>query len=236
VGEGRDTVTINGKVRNLVGYLEDFMFTRDRVQAPITALSGGERNRLLLARLLAHPANLLVMDEPTNDLDIDTLEILEDLLLDYAGTLVLVSHDRAFSNNLVTSTLALDGSGWVSETVGGYDDWQRQNQAARPEPKPRKVAPPLNAAPPPTDPTRKIGYKEQRAIEALKRELAEMPQRIETLESEEHTLSAAMATPAFYQQDGAEIARAVNRLKELQDELSRAYQRWEELEQLQGQQ
>ncbi len=144
VGEGRDTISINGKTRNLVGYLEDFLFTRERVHAPISALSGGERNRLLLARLLARPANLLVLDEPTNDLDIETLEILEDLLLEYTGTLLLVSHDRAFLNNLVTSTLAMDGAGGVSETVGGYDDWLRQSLTAAQEPpepaKPRKPA------------------------------------------------------------------------------------------------
>jgi ABC transport system ATP-binding/permease protein len=236
VGQGSDTVTINGRTRNLIGYLEDFLFTRDRVQAPISALSGGERNRLLLARLFARPANLLVMDEPTNDLDIETLEILEDLLLDYPGTLLLVSHDRAFLNNIVTSTLVLDGSGQVSEIVGGYDDWQRQNDAAnsaRPEQKPRKLATPQNTAPTSPEPARKLTYKEQRALEAQKRELAELPQRIETLEAEVHNLSAAMAAPAFYQQDSAEITRAANRLNELQNELTRAYQRWEELENLQ---
>jgi ABC transport system ATP-binding/permease protein len=130
VGQGRDTVTINGRTRNLMGYLEDFLFTRDRVRAPITALSGGERNRLLLARLFAMPANLIILDEPTNDLDIETLEILEDLLLDYEGTLLLVSHDRAFLNNIVTSTLILDGSGDVKEFIGGYEDWQKQLDAA----------------------------------------------------------------------------------------------------------
>ena len=132
VGQGGDTITINGKTRNLVGYLEDFLFTPDRVRAPISVLSGGERNRLLLARLFARPANLLVMDEPTNDLDIETLELLEDLLLDFRGTLLLVSHDRAFLNNLVTSTLVLNAEGslpgQVREYVGGYDDWLRQSQ------------------------------------------------------------------------------------------------------------
>ena len=232
VGQGRDTVTINGRTRNLVGYLEDFLFTRERVHAPISALSGGERNRLLLARLFARPANLLVMDEPTNDLDLETLEILEDLLLDYDGTLLLVSHDRAFLNNIVTSTLALDGSGQVIETVGGYDDWQRQNEAliaAKTDPKPRKSA---VETPPATEPARKSGYKEKRALESQKRELAELPQRIESLEAEIHALTTAMATPTFYQQDSAEIAQAVDRLKGLQDELAQAYQRWEELEQL----
>ena len=235
VGQGRDTITINGKPRNLIGYLEDFLFTRDRVHAPISALSGGERNRLLLARLFARPANLLVLDEPTNDLDIETLEMLEDLLLDYTGTLLLVSHDRAFLNNLVTSTLVLDGQGGVSEYVGGYDDWQRQSQADAPEPpepaKPRKPAsvPSKNEAP---LPARKLTYKEQRALEAQKRELAELPHRIETLEAEQHRLTGLMADPAFYQQDSAEITRSANRLKELEEELRQAYPRWEELEEV----
>ncbi len=227
VGQGSDTITINGRPRNLIGYLEDFLFTRDQVQAPISALSGGERNRLLLARLFARPANLLVLDEPTNDLDIETLEILEDMLLDYTGTLLLVSHDRAFLNNLVTSTLVLDGYGQVSATVGGYDDWQRQNPTAivAISRKPNAAAPP-----PVPESARKLSYKEQRALAAQQRELAELPQRIETLEAEIHALSAAMAAPAFYQQDSAEIARAANRLNALHDELAGAYQRWEELE------
>jgi ATP-binding cassette subfamily F protein uup len=228
VGQGRDSVTINGRTRNLVGYLEDFLFSKERAQAPISALSGGERNRLMLARLFARPANLLVMDEPTNDLDLETLDILEDLLLDYEGTLLLVSHDRAFLNNIVTSTLAVDGTGRVIETVGGYDDWQNQNETAilaKPEEKPRKSAPQESV-----DAPKKTGYKEKREREAQKRELAELPQRIETLETEIHTRTALMATPSFYQQDSAEITRAVDKLKELQDELAQAYTRWEELE------
>ena len=233
VGEGRDTITINGKPRNLVGYLEDFLFTRERVHAPISALSGGERNRLLLARLLAHPANLLVLDEPTNDLDIDTLEILEDLLLEYTGTLLLVSHDRAFLNNLVTSVLVLDGQGGVSEIVGGYDDWLRQSLAQVPETpeavKPRKQiqGPAKNEAAPAL---RKPTYKEQRALEAQQRELAELPHLIEALETEQHQLTARMADPVFYQQVSAEITGSAARLKELEEELGRAYARWEELE------
>jgi ATP-binding cassette subfamily F protein uup len=233
VGQGRDAVTVNGRTRNLVGYLEDFLFTRDRVQAPISALSGGERNRLLLARLFAQPANLLVMDEPTNDLDIETLEILEDLLLDYEGTLLLVSHDRAFLNNIVTSTLALDGSGQVIETVGGYDDWLGQNESAKPESKPRRpVTGQGNDSRPSSEPSKKLSYKEQRALESQKRELAELPKRIEKLETDIHALTAEMATPVFYQQDSAEITRGVNQLKEMQDELAQAYHRWEELEKL----
>jgi len=235
VGEGRDTISINGKPRALVGYLEDFLFTRERVHAPISALSGGERNRLLLARLLAHPANLLVLDEPTNDLDIETLEILEDLLLEYSGTLLLVSHDRAFLNNLVTSTLALDGLGGVTETVGGYDDWQRQNMAESSEiPESVKGRPSTTGRtknePQSASNAGKLSYKEQRQLEALKRELIELPGRIESLEAEQHALTARMAEASFYQQDSAEIARSANRLKELEDELAQAFARWEELE------
>ncbi len=236
VGQGRDTITINGKDRNLIGYLEDFLFTKDRVKAPISALSGGERNRLLLARLFTRPANVLVLDEPTNDLDIETLEILEGLLLDYTGTLLLVSHDRAFLNNLVTSTLALDGAGNARETVGGYDDWQAQAEAENASLAVEK-AKKLPAAPvPESDPAapRKLTYKEQRALEAQKRELAELPARIEALETEQHQLTLAMADPGFYQQDSVAIAHAANRIKELDEELAGAYARWQELEGMEG--
>jgi len=231
VGQGRDNVTINGKVRNLNAYLEDFLFSKDRVNAPISALSGGERNRLLLARLFARPANLLVLDEPTNDLDVETLEILEDMLLDYDGTLLLVSHDRAFLNNIVTSTLAMDGTGQVIETVGGYDEWQKQNESAKPESKPRKVVVSAEQTAQESA-SKKLSYKEQRALEAQQKELAELPQRIEKLEADIHSLTAEMASPVFYQQDSAEITRVVERLKSMQDELAQAYHRWEELEKL----
>ena len=237
VGQGGDTVTINGKTRSLIGYLEGFLFTRDRVHAPIGVLSGGERNRLLLARLFARPANLLVLDEPTNDLDIETLELLEDLLLEYKGTLLLVSHDRTVLNNLVTSTLVLNGSGVVNEYVGGYDDWHAQYQAGlaakseetnrRPAPAARPIPAEAMAGAP-----RKLSYKEQREREEQKRELGALPERIEQLEAEQHQLSTAMASPDFYQQDSAEIAQAVERLKDIEAELAGAFQRWEELEKL----
>ena len=237
VGQGRDTVTINGRTRNLMGYLEDFLFTRERVNAPISALSGGERNRLLLARLFARSANLLVLDEPTNDLDVETLEILEELLLEYDGTLLLVSHDRAFLNNIVTSTLAMDGNGKVTETVGGYDEWKRQadsrDQSASDLAKPASTPQP-ESAPKDSSAPRKLTYKEQRALEAQKQELAELPQRIESLEAEVHALSAAMADASFYQQESAKITSTVDKLNQLHDELASAYQRWEELEKLQG--
>jgi ATP-binding cassette subfamily F protein uup len=225
VGQGRDAITINGRTRNLMGYLEDFLFTRERARAPISALSGGERNRLLLARLFTQPANLLILDEPTNDLDLETLEVLEDLLLDYEGTLLLVSHDRAFLNNIVTSTLILDGSGEVNEYVGGYDDWRKQIE--RSPASPTKLKPdPAPRAESKTDSkpaARKLSYKE-------KRELEELPKQIEMLEAEQHQLTLNLEDPAFYQQEGAVITQAVNRLQELHDELSRLYHRWGELE------
>lgn len=223
VGQGRDTITINGHARNLMGYLEDFLFTRERVKAPISALSGGERNRLLLARLFAQPANLLILDEPTNDLDIETLEVLEDLLLDYDGTLLLVSHDRAFLNNLVTSTLILGGDGEVKEYVGGYDDWQKQIESTT-----SKMLKPASStqADSKVDAKsikRKLSYNE-------KRELEELPKRIEVLEAEQSQLTVKMEAPAFYQQEGDKITQAVKRLEEIQAELSQAYLRWGELD------
>ncbi|NOT05387.1 MAG: ATP-binding cassette domain-containing protein [Anaerolineales bacterium] len=236
VGQGRDTVTINGRTRNLMGYLEDFLFTRERVNAPISALSGGERNRLLLARLFARSANLLVLDEPTNDLDVETLEILEELLLEYDGTLLLVSHDRAFLNNIVTSTIAMDGNGRVTETVGGYDEWKKQadllDKSASDSPKPA-VTSQTESAPKDSSAPRKLTYKEQRALEAQKQELAELPQRIESLEAEVHALTALMADASFYQQDSAKITSTVDKLNQLHDELAQTYHRWEELEKLQ---
>jgi ABC transport system ATP-binding/permease protein len=235
VGQGRDTILINGKPRNLVGYLEDFLFTRDRVQAPISALSGGERNRLLLARLFAHPTNLLVMDEPTNDLDIETLELLEDLLLDYAGTLLLVSHDREFLNNLATSTIVLDGKGHAREYIGGYDDWLRQSRTEVElalKPNDSKQTQIVKKVSEKTDSgtQHKLTYKEKRAFEAQKQELLDLPQKIEALEMEQLEISQTMANPDFYQGNAAEIARTASRLHALEDELTRAYQRWQELE------
>jgi ABC transport system ATP-binding/permease protein len=225
VGQGRDVITINGRARNLMGYLEDFLFTRERARAPISALSGGERNRLLLARLFTQPANLLILDEPTNDLDIETLEVLEDLLLDYEGTLLLVSHDRAFLNNIVTSTFVLDDEGNVTEYIGGYDDWHKlivdshpASDSPKPASTPQTISPADNKSAP-----RKLSYNEKRELEAL-------PKQIETLEAEQHELTRKMETPEFYQQDGTIITQAVNRLQELHDELSRLFQRWGELE------
>ena len=225
VGQGRDTITINGRSRNLMGYLEEFLFTRERVHAPISALSGGERNRLLLARLFTQPAYLLILDEPTNDLDIETLEVLEDLLLEYDGTLLLVSHDRAFLNNIVTSTYILDDSGNVTEYIGGYDDWHKLILDSRPASdvsKPASTKQTSSNTDAKSAP-RKLSYNE-------KRELEELPKKIEALESEQHELNIKMESPEFYTQDGAIITQAVDRLQEINDELSRLYHRWGELE------
>ena len=216
VSQGMDVVKINGRERNIISYLEGFLFSRDRIHAPISALSGGERNRLLLARLLARPANLLVLDEPTNDLDIETLEILEDMLLAYSGTLILVTHDRSFLNNLVTGTLILSGDGQVHKFIGDYDDWRRESE----QKKPKKVSPPK---PKKKKPPKKLSYKEQR-------ELDEIPAKIEALESEQAQLNESLSDPAFYQNNNAKVSQAVKRLKIIEGELLEIYARWEELE------
>ena len=227
VAEGRESVEINGKHKHVIGYLQDFLFTPERARAPITRLSGGERNRLLLARLFAQPSNLLVMDEPTNDLDVETLELLEDLLSDYPGTLLLVSHDRDFLDNVVTSTLVMEGDGRVSEYVGGYSDWLRQRrevampvQATSRSAVPEAVA---AAAAAPAPAKRKLGYKETRELEQL-------PARIEALESRVEELAQAMNDPAFYQ-CGPDAINAHNAsLAATQAELDAAYARWTELD------
>jgi ABC transport system ATP-binding/permease protein len=208
----------------VIGYLEDFLFTSEQAAAPVKYLSGGEHNRLLLARLFAKPSNLLVMDEPTNDLDIETLELLEELLLDYSGTLLLVSHDREFVNNVVTSTLVLEGDGRVKEYAGGYDDWlaQRKPPAAEPAQVQDEPPKPKRERPKPEGP-RRLTYMEQR-------ELASLPGKIEVLESQQRELHAAMADPAFYQQPPAAIVEATARLKTLDGELAVLYERWEELD------
>ncbi|MBI9047299.1 MAG: ATP-binding cassette domain-containing protein [Anaerolineaceae bacterium] len=229
VGQGRDTIMINGHARNLIGYLADFLFPSDLVHAPILSLSGGERNRLLLARLFAQPANLLVLDEPTNDLDIETLELLENLLLEYQGTLLMVSHDRAFLNHLVTSTMALDGSGLVREYVGGYDDWlrQRKSDPSLIQNKSANDKPVINSL---STKPKKLSYKEQRALESRKQELLDLPGVIEALEAEQNHIIERMADPDFYQQEENQIAGTAARLKELEEQLFQAYQRWEELD------
>jgi len=233
VGEGNDTVVVNGKSRHIVGYLGDFLFSRERAQTLVRFLSGGERNRLLLARLFTRPANVLVLDEPTNDLDAETLELLEQLLVDYEGTLLVVSHDREFLNNVVTSTLVLDGHGQVWEYAGGYDDWLRQSQPAQAAPTPaedRRGRRGDESVEPPRGPDsgstrgRRLTFKEQKELEGL-------PARIERLEGEQADWHTKMAQPSFYQQPPQTLTEASQRLKELEAELQQAYSRWEELEQ-----
>lgn len=218
-----DKVIVGGKVRHVIGYLQDFLFTPEQARAPITRLSGGERNRLLLAKLFTRPANLLVLDEPTNDLDIETLELLEAMLVEFPGTVLIVSHDRAFLNHVVTSVLAFEGGGRVSEYVGGYDDWMRQRpqdgaasgpeKGKHPKPRPRKEGP------------RKLTFKEQRELELL-------PDHIEGLEAERRDLFATMADPELYRSAGTEVTRLQSRLHALEEEIEAAMARWEELEEV----
>jgi ATP-binding cassette subfamily F protein uup len=183
VGEGRDTVTIGGSERHVVGYLRDFLFTPEQIQGPITRLSGGERRRLQLAKVLSRPSNLLVLDEPTNDLDLETLELLEDLLVEFQGTLLVVSHDRAFLDNVVSSTLVHEGDGRWSEYVGGYTDWLRQRMPLLRPPAPERSRPhrPLGTPKP-----RRLGFKEKRELETL-------PAAIERLEARKHEVFAFMS-------------------------------------------
>ncbi|NTV44036.1 MAG: ATP-binding cassette domain-containing protein, partial [Syntrophobacteraceae bacterium] len=217
VADGNDTILFNGKPRHIIGYLQDFLFSPDRARSPVRVLSGGERNRLLLARLFAKAFNVLVLDEPTNDLDVETLELLEEVLLHYRGTLLLVSHDRAFLNNVVTSTLAIEPGGRVTEYIGGYDDWLHQRKKA-PSQKIEKSPDQRESVHPQRRQT--LSFKERR-------ELEDLPHRIEALEAEQKSLYEAMSKPAFYQQSGSEITCAGVRLKSLERELEEAYLRWE---------
>jgi len=227
VADGSDKVVLDGKPRHVISYLQDFLFTPDRCRQPVHALSGGERNRLLLARLFARPSNLLVLDEPTNDLDVETLELLEERLMAYQGTILLVSHDREFLDNVVGSTLVFEGGGRISEYVGGYSDWERQALQRESVAQPSKSAP---AAPPAVTPRKapaKLSYKDQR-------ELDQLPERIESLEAELAALQARLADPGLYREDGAKVAAARVALASVEGALAAAYARWDELEALRG--
>ncbi|MEA3332780.1 MAG: ATP-binding cassette domain-containing protein [Pseudomonadota bacterium] len=225
LGDGNDTIEINGRQRHLIGYLKDFLFTPDRARSPVKILSGGERNRLLLARLFARPANVMVLDEPTNDLDIETLELLEDLLADYKGTLLLVSHDREFINNVVTGTLVFSENGEVLEYAGGYDDWLMQRQVADPSPiiEQKNGSKNSKKEKPRLQKPRKLTFKERV-------ELDKLPVALELLEKEQQDLYDAMADPNFYQGDSNAVPQAKKRLSEIESELKTLYVRWEELE------
>ena len=217
---GSDTITINGRSRHVMSYLQDFLFPPARVRSPVKSLSGGERNRLLLARLFIQPANLLVLDEPTNDLDVETLELLEELLCNYDGTLILVSHDRTFLDNVVTSTLAFEGEGVINEYVGGYEDWLRQSRSSTAKPEVKADAKEVKKEK--TKDKVKLSYKVQRELDSL-------PQTIETLENEQEDIQKQVSDADFYTQDKTDVDKVLARLSELENELETAYQRWEEL-------
>jgi len=239
VAQGRDRVTIGGKDRHVISYLQDFLFTPERARQPVKALSGGESNRLLLAKLFTQPANVLVLDEPTNDLDVETLELLEELLLDFPGTLLLVSHDREFMDNVVTDVLAFEGDGRVKAYVGGYSDWIRQGGKLPPAPwvfdTARRTAGPASAAVPSTEaaapetparPARrpaKLSYKLQRELDAL-------PATIEALEADIADFEAKVGDPGFYQQEATAVTATLEAMTAKQAELDAAMERWMELE------
>ena len=230
VSEGREFIEINGSRKHALGYLQDFLFSPERARAPITKLSGGERNRLLLAKLFARPANVLVMDEPTNDLDVETLELLEEMLGEYPGTLILVSHDRDFLDNVVTSSLVMEGHGRVGEYVGGYSDWLRQRPAAATSTPAAKLTPQVAPTPAPASTSapaaatrRKLGFKEQRELEQL-------PALIETLEAQVAEATARIASPELYREGSERVLAANQELSGLQARLDAAYARWNELD------
>lgn len=230
IAEGKNMLLINGVQRHVIGYLKDFLFSPERARSPVRILSGGERNRLLLARLFTKPSNVLVMDEPTNDLDMETLEVLEERLLEYSGTILLVSHDRAFLNNVVTSTLVFEDNGVVTEYAGGYDDWINQ----RPGQNDKKNSDKRNTIRKKAskkrlkkkeDRPRKLTFKEGGELERL-------PGRIEELEQERNRIYEQMSSPVFYRGDSGKISQTQARLEELEGELDETYDRWEELESL----
>ena len=226
VTDGSDSITVNGQRKHVIGYLQDFLFTPARARQPVKSLSGGERNRLLLARLFTKPANVLVMDEPTNDLDVETLELLEELLLNFSGTLLLVSHDREFLDNAVTSTLVFEGGGRVNQYVGGYQDWlaQRQETGTQEVQKnPAKKPEPGLSPRPKQQQKQKLSYKDQR-------ELGLLPQKIERQETELAEIQDNLGDPGLYKSDPQAVADLTRRMAELEQQLAMDYARWEELE------
>jgi ABC transport system ATP-binding/permease protein len=222
-GEGNDFIIQNGQSRHLISYLQDFLFSPEKSRTPVKVLSGGEKNRLMLAKLFTRPANLLVLDEPTNDLDIETLELLEELLFEYQGTLLLVSHDRTFLNNVVTSTLAFEEQGQVIQYAGGYDDWLIQRAQSTEDPRTKKKDREKKVEKSQTRGVQKLGYKE-------KRELEELPQLINDLESERQVLYEDFSDPLFYKKGKEEMERIKTKLGQVEQAIEAAYLRWEELE------
>ncbi len=227
VADGSDMININGKDRHVISYLRDFLFAPDRVRQPVKALSGGERNRLLMARLFSRPSNMLVLDEPTNDLDSDTLDLLEERLTEYPGTVLLISHDRAFLDHVVTSTIVFEGPGEVNEYVGGYEDWIRQTRLLRAEPQKNKKLAPVKSSKSAGEikgkNTKKLSHSERQ-------ELSKLPARLEKLEEQQKLLHVQMAQTGFYQQDHAEINHVQQLLASVDAELESVFLHWEELE------
>jgi len=224
IANGNSTVFVNGFSKNVISYLQDFLFEPSRARTPAGVLSGGERNRLLLARLFTKPCNVLVMDEPTNDLDAETLDLLEDLLVEYNGTLLLVSHDREFLDNVVTSTFVFEGNGVIGDYVGGYQDWLRQKSLPKPAVSTTKEIKEVKAEKKPST-SRKLTNKEQKELESL-------PASIEALEKEQASIAAQLADPAFYQKEPALFNKAREKLEQIEQDHARAFSRWEELEAL----
>ncbi|NNE07961.1 MAG: ATP-binding cassette domain-containing protein, partial [Gemmatimonadetes bacterium] len=239
VTDGAETISFGGRERHVMGYLKDFLFSPAEIRGPVRKLSGGERRRLQIARLLARPANVLVLDEPTNDLDLETLELLEDLLLEFQGTLILISHDREFLNNVVTSTLVFEGEGRWAEYAGGYDDWLRQSPGAKQSggaksgatdksgpagarPKKRSGSSGVHGKNPAARP-KKLTFNEKRELEAL-------PATIETLEEEKAALFKELESPDFYRNQGDAVVKTNERVSEVTAQIEAAYARWEELE------
>ncbi|HPQ54262.1 MAG TPA: ATP-binding cassette domain-containing protein [Spirochaetota bacterium] len=219
VADGSEIIEFNGGRKHIIGYLQDFLFTPDRADVPVSALSGGEKNRLLLAKLFTKPSNFLIMDEPTNDLDIETLELLEELLLDYQGTLLLVSHDRTFINNVVTGTFAFEGNGVVIENAGGFDEWlERKDRGRVPEAKPQKK------------PREKQVREKTKLTFKEKQELASLPSLLEEKEHRQREIFDILADPSFYQGQGEKVAELKVELSNLEEEVERLFARWEELE------
>ncbi len=235
VSEGRDSITIGDKSRHIISYLSDFLFTGDRARTPLKALSGGERNRVLLAKLFSKPSNLMVLDEPTNDLDVETLELLEDILSQHKGTILLVSHDREFLNNVVTSTIAFEGNGKVKEYVGGYDDWLRQGgqwqfDDAGKTSSDKRVADSVESNNSNDKVDAAQSSKKKKLSYKLQRELSALPAKIESLEAEVEAVETEIAAPEFYLQDHEKTAATLEKLAKLQTELEEKYERWDELE------
>ncbi len=228
VGDGRDYIKINGRDRHVIGYLRGFLFSAKRVMTPIKVISGGERNRVILAKLFTRPNNLLILDEPTNDLDVETLEVLEEKLLEYPGTLIVVSHDREFLDNVITSVLVFEDNNRIERYVGGYSDWLRHGKHLAEHDNPKantKKDKKLIEEKPATTSRKKHSYKEKRELESL-------PANIESLELEQSEVEAQISNNKFYKQDKDTITATLARFEQIRKDLEHAYHRWEEMDKI----